>query len=330
MHAREIEKLKFENKIKFLESENNNRMKIMQLEKDNQSLTHELELVKLKAAHEFDSKKFVVDREIEKEMLKQRNEFQHKLAEKDKEFATKENKCNKKITEVEKDMLKQQREFQNRLAEKNIEIAAKENELKLKLVQKDQELAAKENEFKLKLAEVENANKCKVAEIEKQNQSQQQSVITRAEKLSWGVNKFFEGKPVVMNLFASYQEWYQEISLLLQGEKEIVSSGSSRYVFIKRNFGECPSYLILIAYRKGRNNKKNPRMFYIEDDEKQFWKKTKIMLLHPLKHTKSLKLNETKAGVDFERWEIDDVTKDFFHGKNWSAVMFGIFNKNDD
>ena len=130
-----------------------------------------------------------------------------------------------------------------------------------------------------------------------------------------------------MNLFASYQEWYKEISLLLHGEKELVCSGESKYVFMKKNCGECPRYLILIAYRKGCKNDKNPRrIFYIEDDEKQLWMKMNFILLHPQDYGKSLKMEESGQHKDNEQWNVNGVTNDFYHSEEKSAIIFGILN----
>eukprot|EP00111_Clytia_hemisphaerica_P017908 TCONS_00052988-protein len=317
-HDKQIQKLTFENKIKFLESENNHQIKIMQLEKDNQSLTHELELLKLKTSHEQEAKKVVVDREMEKEMLKQQNEFQIKINEKDKELAGKDKKMagkDKALAGKDKDMTVRENEFklkmkdletayENKLLEKGNESTSNQKEYTLKLTQKDQEMIAKENEFKLKfaeveaklakkenvfklkLAEVENANKLKFAEIEdkvnelnlklikeleiiqkKQDEAANAMHITTAGKLTWGAGKFFESKPIELNLFASYQDWYKEISSLLHGEKEIVSSGASKYVFVKRDCGGCFEDLHLFAHRKGhkRHSNTSSYLLYIED-----------------------------------------------------------------
>ena len=280
-------------------------------------------------------------------MLKQQKEFQNKLDEKDREIAAKENEWKTKITEMEKEMLKQQNEFQYKLAEKDRELATSKNDFKLKL-------AEVENVNNLKIAEIENENKLKLLEKENKHKSEkkelkpeivatanevasikddvqkmqtkfeqlemkisklQRRVITRAERLAWGAGRFFESKAVEMNLFTSYHEWYKEISLLLLGEKEIVSSGTSKYVFMKRNCGICFENLYLITHRKGRIrlSENDRRYFYVEDDEKQFLKKTRFMLLHPLEHDKSLKMKESGQYDDNEQWGVDEITKDFYY-----------------
>ncbi|XP_066915096.1 putative leucine-rich repeat-containing protein DDB_G0290503 [Clytia hemisphaerica] len=371
-HDKQIQKLTFENKIKFLESENNHQMKIMQLEKNNQSLTHELELLKLKTSHEQEAKKDVVDREMEREMLKQQNEFQNKLTEKDKELAGKD-----------KEMIVKESEFKLKMKELEIvhanQLTAKQNECELKLIQKVQEMIAKESEFKLKLAEVENANKLKIAEhenvnklkllekekgmadkvnelnlkineletlhnktkmedvasgvniIQKKQDGAEARDITRTEKLTWGADKFFESKPGELNLFASYQDWYEEISSLLHdGEEEIVWSGASKYVFMKRDCGRRFETLLLIAHRKERPRINYSHLFYIEGVEKQFWEKTAFMLLHPSQHNKNLKMVENLTRKQHEQWKVSYVSNDFYHGREKSAILFGIFDRNDD
>ena len=71
----------------------------------------------------------------------------------------------------------------------------------------------------------------------------------------------------------------------------------------------------------------DPQKFYVEDDEKQFWKKTKFMLLHPLEHNKSLKMKESGQYVDSKSWFVQEVTNAFYHSEEKSAIMLGIFNK---
>uniref|UniRef100_A0A7M5V9D9 Uncharacterized protein n=1 Tax=Clytia hemisphaerica TaxID=252671 RepID=A0A7M5V9D9_9CNID len=326
-HDKQVQKLTFENKIKLLESENNNQMKIMQLEKDNQSLTHELELLKLKTSHEQEAKKVVVDREMEKELLKQQNEFQNKLTEKDKELAGKD-----------KEMAAKENEFKLKLAEvenaNKLKFAEMENVNKLKFLEKEKEMEDKVNELNLKIKELETlSNKTEVDDvasgvniIQKKHGAQARN-ISRTEKLTWGADKFFESKPVELHLFASYQDWYEEISLLLHAEKEIVWSDASKYVFMKRNCGKRFQDLFLITHRKGRERHNYSELFYIEDDEKQFWKKTTFMLLHPLQHNKCLKMVERYEGEDSEQWDGYNVSNDFYYGEKKSAMFFGVINK---
>ncbi|XP_066915097.1 repetitive organellar protein-like [Clytia hemisphaerica] len=306
----------------------------MQLEKDNQSLSHELELLKLKTSHEQEAKKVVVDREMEKEMLKQQIEFQNKLNEKDKELAGKD----KELAEKDKDMAAKENEFKLKLAEvenaNNLKIAEHENVNKLKLLEKEKEMADKVNELNLKIKVWETLhNKTEVNDvasgvniIQKKQDGAEARNITRADKLAWGADKFFESKPIELNLFASYQDWYEEISSLLHGEKEIISSSASKYVFMKRDCGKCFETLYLIVHRKGRPRHNHPDFFYIEDDEKQFWKKTTFMLLHPSQHNKNLKMVESRTGKQHEQWKVSNVSNDFYHGREKSAIMFMTFN----
>eukprot|EP00111_Clytia_hemisphaerica_P019170 TCONS_00056632-protein len=168
--------------------------------------------------------------------------------------------------------VKQKRKcFNNKLAEKDNKMTVKENDFKMHLTEKDQEIAAKENEFKLKLADMENASQLKIAGIENQYKMkllEKEKEISEkvnelnvrmkelksptwrvSERFAWGADKFFEKNPVEINLFASYQDWYKEISLLLQqGEIESVSSGTSKYVFIKSNCGKYFNSLWLITH----------------------------------------------------------------------------------
>uniref|UniRef100_A0A069DMT1 Putative cnidarian restricted protein n=1 Tax=Clytia hemisphaerica TaxID=252671 RepID=A0A069DMT1_9CNID len=366
-HDKQIQKLTFENKIKILESENNHQMKIMQLEKNNQSLTHELELLKLKTSHEQEAKKVVVDREMEREMLKQQNEFQNKLTEKDKELAgkdkemivkesefklkmkdleivhanqltAKQNECELKLIQKVQEMIAKENEFKLKLAEvenaNKLKFAEMENVNKLKFLEKEKEMEDKVNELNLKIKELETlSNKTEVDDvasgvniIQKKHGAQARN-ISRTEKLTWGADKFFESKPVELHLFASYQDWYEEISLLLHAEKEIVWSDASKYVFMKRNCGKRFQDLFLITHRKGRERHNYSELFYIEDDEKQFWKKTTFMLLHPLQHNKCLKMVERYEGEDSEQWDGYNVSNDFYYGEKKSAMFFGVINK---
>ena len=231
-------------------------MKILQLQKDNQSLTHEIELTRLKASHESESRKGMAERELEK-----------KLVDKDREMAAKENEFNLKIKELENQynisMNEKDVAHQGELTKMKNQMFARENKFKLELYDKKQEMSAKENELltKIKLMQTEKEKELTIQVLRykiemmeargdenlkkdsKPHNAQAAAsanlpgkvVITKEDKLIWGVDKFFLGMQPNSNIFDSYQHWYENISGMLENKtQECVTRGTKHYFFIKK------------------------------------------------------------------------------------------------
>eukprot|EP00111_Clytia_hemisphaerica_P003379 TCONS_00009654-protein len=353
-HLKEIEKLKMEFKIQQLESENEKKLKTMQLEKDNQTLSHQFELFKLKNSHGIDSKQIVADAELQdkinemekqlsmkiKEIADMKNEMTTKLNEKDKEIATKENDCKMKFMTKDQEMLTKENDFKLQIKElgHNNIVKLKDMELKMKDLENDHNLKLVEL-TKAKDATIE-ALRNKIENLEAKNNQRQEEdeaqaglpvkrVFTDQEKLTWGVDTFFEDKKLLDTIYKSYQDWYQGISLILtHGKQQIINIDTKQYMFMKKDFVQrCEREWLFIGlkqhididyYEEGYD-------FIVERVDKKVAKSGKMFLLHPEFATNSMKFRECLD--DNNWWRVSKVTKDYYHDGKFAIILIIYLNK---
>ena len=341
-HQKEIQKLTYESKIELMESQ----MKII-------NLTHQLEIIKLKHSHEIETKHVVADRELQNKLT----EMEKQLAIKDKEIAATKNEMTIKLNEKEKEIATKENERKMQLMAKDHEWVRNEKDFKLQIkdLEYDNQMKIKdlENEHKLKLLEltkerdatirtlrneIENLKTKKNVETQpmkaKDNQMQDveckkvvpvkiekpQRVFTKEEKFAWGPDTFFGGKKWLDNVYASYEDWYQGITLLLTNKiQENIYSGGTKYVFIKKEFNECHNHLFIGFRNVQHNYKKLGNGINIEGlGEPKNIGQVRHLLLHPTLSADCLQITPyTLEGL----WIVREVTEHFYFGNTKSVIV---------
>ena len=134
-----------------------------------------------------------------------------------------------------------------------------------------------------------------------------------------------EGRKTGGAPYASYEDWYKDMTLLTQN-KEVYKARN--FVLLRKVFDEYYRELLFVSKLDDPDYKEEKKDFVIEGFEDfKLWEEADVLLLHPTKVERNLEMKKVRREADEEEvWQCSDVTKDFYHGDQKSALALLIRN----
>eukprot|EP00111_Clytia_hemisphaerica_P017262 TCONS_00051097-protein len=130
-----------------------------------------------------------------------------------------------------------------------------------------------------------------------------QRYITIKERISWGVNRYFQGESQRWsNLYESYGEWYQNIKKLT-ADRDLYSF-ENYYLVRKNDIGESRLGVSFISKREGAKCHEYGSTIVVTGLDCVLWETASIVILHPFNPAECVEMQKWKREKDmYEQWQ---------------------------
>ena len=201
-----------------------------------------------------------------------------------------------------------QKEMETLTQEKDMEILELENECE----ELKQQLEAKEKAMSKIVA----------------NKGEPSRYLTLAQRLTWGVEKFFSGERIQHpNLYGSYSEWYENMASLMNEEQLYFRTRTTvkDFFLTKKDFGGVKETLGLGATPDLFKHVESSKCIILEaeDFNNNMWgTNTCVILLHPSEIKKCFEMVKVNAkDIKATEWVARNIPKDIYYN---NSVIFLI------